>query len=76
MKKVPVTQDAGRIIAELLAINAELVVACEASEQCLTDLIDVYTRGCSMVVLDEAVRSCRDDALRRVQAAIRKARGD
>jgi hypothetical protein len=46
--------------------------ACEAAQQCIQDLLDVYSRGCSMLVLDEAVKSLRDDALRKMKAAFPK----
>jgi hypothetical protein len=46
--------------------------ACEAAQQCIEDLLDVYTHGCSMLVLDEAVKSLRDDALRKIKAALPK----
>lgn len=46
-----------------------------AAEQCIADFIEVYTRGASMVVLDEAVKSLKNDALKAVRAAIAKAEG-
>lgn len=52
------------------AIEDRTVAALRASEQCIEDFLDVYKRGCSMLVLDEAVKSLRDDALRRVKVAL------
>ncbi len=37
--------------------------ALKAAQQCITDFLDVYGRGCSMLVLDEAAKSLRNDAL-------------
>lgn len=59
--------------ARLIAATPDLLVALHASVQCISDLLDVYGRGCSMVVLDEAVKSCRDDALKLARAALKKA---
>lgn len=44
--------------------------ALKASQQCITDFLDVYGCGCSMLVLDDAVKSLRDDALRLVRRAL------
>lgn len=49
----------------------KVVEALRASEQCIEDFLDVYKRGCSMLVMDEAVKDLRDDALRSVKAALR-----
>ena len=59
--------------ARLIAAAPELLAACEAAQQCITDFLDVYTRGCSMQVLDLAVRDLKVDALRRIKAALEKA---
>lgn len=59
--------------ARLIAAAPELLAACEAAEQCIADFLDVYTRGCSMQVLDLAVRDLKVDALRRIKAALEKA---
>ena len=45
--------------ARLIAAAPELLAACEAAEQCIADFLDVYTRGCSMQVLDLAVRDLK-----------------
>lgn len=58
--------------ARLLAASPDLLAACQAAEQCITDLVEVYGRGCSMLVLDEAVKSLRDDALKLIVKAIAK----
>ena len=60
----------------LKASSAELVAACEASNQCITDLIEVYTNQSSLLILDEAVKSLRDDALKLARAALTKHRGE
>ena len=52
------------------AENARLRAACEVSEQCINDFIEVYKRDCSLLVFDEAVKSLRDDALRLVRIAL------
>lgn len=54
--------------------NAELEAACRASEQCIVDFLEVYKRGAAMLVLDEAVKSLRDDALRSVRKALTRIR--
>lgn len=59
--------------ARLIAASPDLLTACQAAEQCITDLFDVYGRGCSMLVLDEAVKSLRDDALKLIKQAVAKA---
>ena len=59
--------------ARLISAAPELLAACEAAQQCITDFLDVYTRGCSMQVLDLAVRDLKVDALRRIKAALEKA---
>lgn len=58
--------------ARLIAAAPDLLAACRAAEQCITDLLDVYGRGASMLVLDEAVKSLRDDALKLIVKAIAK----
>lgn len=45
--------------------------ALEAAEQCITDLLEVYTRGCSMQTLDLAVGELKRDALPLIRAALR-----
>lgn len=57
-------------IISLAAKWKERDEALKASQQCITDFLDVYGRGCSMLVLDEAVKSLRDDALRLVRRAL------
>lgn len=59
--------------ARLITAAPKLLAACEATEQCIVDFIDVYKRGCSMLILDEAVKSLRDDALRLVRKALAEA---
>lgn len=49
---------------------AEAIEALEAAQQCITDFIDVYKRGCSLLILDEAVKSLRDDALRKIKKVL------
>lgn len=44
--------------------------ALEATQQCITDFLALYGRGCALIVLDEAVKSLRDDALVQVRAAL------
>jgi hypothetical protein len=45
--------------------------ALEAAEQCIVDFLEAYKRDCTMLVLDLAVQSLRDDALPKVRAARR-----
>ena len=52
---------------------AALRKACEASEQCITDLLEVYGNGGSMLILDEAVKSLKNDALKLVRKAMAQA---
>ena len=59
----------------LLASAPDLYAAAEAALQCITDFLEVYKRGGSMLVMDEAVKSLRDDALRLTRAALAKADG-
>ena len=49
----------------------EVQRALEAADQCIADMVDVYGRHCSMLVLDEAVKSLRDDAGKKVKLALR-----
>lgn len=49
-----------------------LLEASKASKQCITDFIEIYKRGASNIVMDEAVKSLRDDALKLVRAAIKQ----
>lgn len=50
--------------------------ALKASQQCITDFLDVYGRHCSMLILDEAVKSLRNDALRLVNKCLSKDDGE
>lgn len=44
--------------------------ALEANEQCINDFIELYKRGCANTVMDEAVKSLRDDALKSTRNAL------
>ena len=44
--------------------------ALESAKQCIEDAVDVYSRGGSMIILDEAMRSLKYDALPRIKAAL------
>ena len=44
--------------------------ALKAAKQCIEDAVDVYSRGGSMIILDEAMRSLKYDALPRIKAAL------
>lgn len=59
----------------ILACNAHdaLVEACKANEQCIVDVIALYKAGCSNLVMDEAIKSLRDDALKLTRAALERA---
>lgn len=59
---------------EMLKASPDLYEACEAADRCISDFLDVYGRDCSLVVLDQAVISLRDDALRLVKLALKKAK--
>jgi len=59
--------------ARIMASAPDLLAACEAARQCIGDFIEVYKRGASMTVFDEAVKSMRDDALVKICAAIAQA---
>lgn len=61
--------------AELFAAAPELLAACKAAQQCIVDFIELYKRDGAKLVLDEAVKSLRDDALYLARAAIAKAEG-
>lgn len=54
----------------LRAANAELVAACDASNQCISDFLEVYKNDAPMVIFDMAVKDLRDDARKLVRAAI------
>lgn len=58
-------------MAERQPIPPSVSQALEAAEQCIVDFLDVYKRGCSMMTLDQAVLSLRDDALFRVRQALK-----
>jgi hypothetical protein len=53
--------------------HPQFLLALQAAEQCMADFIEVYKRGASMVVFDEAVKSMRSDALAKVRAALKVA---
>lgn len=57
-------------IISLAAKWKERDEALKASQQCITDFLDVYGRGCSMIVLDEAAKSLSNDALRLVKRSL------
>lgn len=59
-------------ISALTTSHKENSEALKASQQCIADFLDVYGRGCSMLVLDEAVKSLRDDALPLVKRCLTK----
>lgn len=59
--------------AYLIAATPELLEACEAAHQCITDLIAVIARGASDIVINEALGSLKTDALPLVKKAIAKA---
>lgn len=46
--------------------------ALKAAQQCITDFLDVYGRGCSVLVLDEAAKSLKHDALKLVDRCLAK----
>ncbi len=46
--------------------------ALKAAQQCITDFLDVYGRGCSVLVLDEAAKSLKNDALKLVNRCLAK----
>ena len=62
--------------AHLVSAAPDLLAACEASQQCITDVLEIYGRGGSYAALDEAVKSLRDDALRLTKIALAKATGE
>ena len=53
------------------AVEDITVAALRAAEQCIEDFLEAYRRDCARLVLDEAAKSLRDDALKRVKAALR-----
>lgn len=66
----------GRVSDATLEAAPALLAACDAAQQCITDLVEVYARGAALVVLDEAVKSLRSDALAKIRSAIAAARGE
>lgn len=46
--------------------------ALKAAQQCITDFLDVYGRGCSVLVLDQAAKSLKNDALKLVNRCLAK----
>lgn len=62
-----------RANALLIAAAPDLLLAVEAANQCITDFIEVYKKGASMLVFDQAVISLREDALANVKSALAKA---
>jgi hypothetical protein len=52
--------------------NDALLAAAKASEQCIVDFLEIYKNGGSMLAMDEAVKSLKNDALKQVRAAIAK----
>jgi hypothetical protein len=61
------------LIVRAVNCHDDLIVACEAAQQCITDFLELYTKGCSMQLLDLAVRDLKVDALRLVKTALKKA---
>ncbi|MCX6217578.1 hypothetical protein [Spirosoma sp.] len=59
--------------AKLIAASPDMLQALLAAQQCIRDMVDVYGRGASMLVLDEAVKDLKNDAGKLVNAAIKKA---
>jgi hypothetical protein len=62
--------------AALIAAAPDMLRACLAAQQCITDFLELYRRGCSMQVLDEGAKSLQTDALAKITSALRKAQGD
>lgn len=60
-------------VAAVPDVVGPLVEACKANEQCIEDFLQVYQRGASMLVLDEAVKSLRDDGLKVTRRALAQA---
>ena len=60
---------------KLLAEIEVLREALKSNEQCVTDFIEVYKRGASMLFMDEAVKSLRDDGLKLARAALANKQG-
>jgi hypothetical protein len=58
--------------ALIISAAPEMLQACEATAQCITDFLELYKRGCSNIVMDEAVKSLRDDALAKTIAALER----
>lgn len=50
--------------------SALALAALRANEQCIADFVEMYKRGCSNIVMDEAVKSLKNDALKLTRAAI------
>lgn len=63
----------GKNNAKLIASAPELLEACMAANQCIDDALEIYKRGGSLLVLDEAMKSLKNDAGKLVKAAINKA---
>ena len=59
-----------------IAATKELLEADEAAVQCIVDFLECYKCDCARVVMDEAVKSLKNDALPKLRAAITKAQGE
>ncbi len=59
--------------ARLIASAPDMLQALLAAQQCIRDMVEAYRNDCARFVLDEAVKSLRDDAGKLVDAALKKA---
>lgn len=69
-------ENVGLFIEFLSAVPAAVSVtdtltaqALHAAEQCMSDVLTYYQNGCSILVMDEAMKSLKNDGLKLVKAA-------
>lgn len=70
--------DAEHAARVAMIVNApQMLAACEASEQCIKDFIELWRRGMGWehIVMKQAIKSLQSDALRLTKIALKKAKG-
>lgn len=69
-------EDEQQANARLLSAAPELLEADEAAIQCIVDFLECYKNDCARIVMDEAVKSLKNDALPKLRAAVAKAENE
>lgn len=70
------TGEEDKVEPNFSAAAPDLRQANAAAIQCIVDFLECYKNDCARVVMDEAVKSLKNDALPKLRAAIAKSEGE